>query len=74
MPTAETRHDDFVTAQETMATLARTAKHQIKVPDLLVAAIAQRHQLRVLHYDGDYDKISAVTGQPTQWIAAAGSV
>ena len=53
--------------------LARTIQHQIKVPDLLIAAIAQRHQLTVLHYDKDYDKISATTGQATQWIAPAGT-
>lgn len=74
MPTAETRTTDFESAQETMAVLARTAQQQIKVPALLIAAIAQRHQLTVLHYDKDYDKISAVTGQATQWIAPAGTI
>lgn len=74
MPTAGTKTTDFDAAQEALAILARTAEHQIKVPDLLIAAVAQRHQLTVLHYDKDYDKISAVTGQPTQWIAPAGTI
>jgi len=28
----------------------------------------------VVHYDGDFDLISAVTGQPTQWVVPRGSV
>jgi predicted nucleic acid-binding protein len=52
------------------------AKHQRgrKVPDLLVAAAAEAHDLSVLHYDADFDRISAVTGQPVQWVVPAGSV
>jgi predicted nucleic acid-binding protein len=30
--------------------------------DLLVAATAERHGVTVLHYDGDYDIIAAITG------------
>lgn len=52
------------------------AKHQRgrKVPDLLIAAAAESRGLTVLHYDADFDRIAAVTGQPTQWVVAAGSV
>ncbi len=52
------------------------AKHQRgrKIPDLLVAAAAESHGLTVLHYDTDFDRISKVTGQPCEWIVAAGSV
>jgi hypothetical protein len=28
----------------------------------------------VLHYDSDYDLISAITGQPAEWVVPAGSV
>jgi predicted nucleic acid-binding protein len=45
-----------------------------KIPDLLVAATAERHGLTVIHYDTDFDLIAAITGQPTQWVAAAGSI
>jgi hypothetical protein len=27
-----------------------------------------------LHYDADYDRISEVTGQPTQWVRPRGSL
>lgn len=32
-----------------------------------------RHQVTVLHYDGDYDMIAAITGQPTRRVAPSGS-
>ncbi|MEU4385792.1 PIN domain nuclease [Promicromonospora sp. NPDC023805] len=40
----------------------------LSVADLVIAAVAERHGATVLHYDGDYDMIAAVTGQPTQWV------
>ena len=43
-------------------------------PDLLVAAVAERERVTVLHYDADYDVIAHVTGQPTQWVVPRGTV
>jgi len=45
-----------------------------KVPDLLIAAVAESASLTVLHYDADFDHIAAMTGQRTEWIAERGSV
>lgn len=55
---------------------ARGGAHQRSVthPDLLIAAAAEAAGLAVLHYDGDYDRIAAITGQPTRWLAPAGSL
>jgi len=52
------------------------AKHQRgrKLPDLLVAAAAEARSLVVLHYDADFDRIAAVTGQPVAWVLPAGTV
>ena len=52
------------------------AKHQRgrKVPDLLVAAAAEAEGLIILHYDADFDRISAVTGQQSEWVVPAGSI
>ena len=52
------------------------SKHQRgrKVPDLLVAAAAEAESLVVLHYDADFDRIAAVTGQACEWVVPAGSV
>jgi predicted nucleic acid-binding protein len=52
------------------------AKHQRgrKVPDLLIAAAAEEADLIVLHYDADFDRIAAVTGQAAEWVVSAGSL
>jgi predicted nucleic acid-binding protein len=46
----------------------------VKIPDLLVAATAELAGLTVLHYDEDYERVGALTGQSTEWIAARGSI
>ncbi len=50
------------------------AMRKVPFPDLLVAAVAERHRLTVVHYDADFDVISALTGQATQWVVPRGSV
>jgi predicted nucleic acid-binding protein len=45
----------------------------VSLPDLLVAATADRHGVTVLHYDGDYDLIAGVTGQQCQWVVDPGT-
>ncbi len=42
--------------------------------DLLIAAAAEAAGIPLLHYDEDFDQIAAVTGQPTRWITARGSL
>jgi predicted nucleic acid-binding protein len=37
--------------------------------DLLIAAAAEAAEVELLHYDEDFDRIAAITGQPTRWIA-----
>jgi predicted nucleic acid-binding protein len=46
----------------------------VPLPDLLIAAVAERHRVTVLHYDGDYDRIAAITGQRTEWVVPKGSL
>ena len=46
----------------------------VKLPDLLVAAVAELEGAIVWHYDEDFDRIAAVTGQPTEWVAPRGSL
>lgn len=59
---------------EVQAALAEQGKHQsVKVPDLLIAAIAERNRVTVLHYDRDYDAIAEITGQACEWIVPRGS-
>jgi predicted nucleic acid-binding protein len=70
----ETTADHVRRARQVQRMLA--AKHQRgrKIPDLLVAAAAEERRLTVLHYDADFDRIAAVTGQPCAWVVPAGSV
>ena len=54
--------------------LAQSSQRGRKIPDLLIAAAAEELDLIVLHYDADFDRISGVTGQRSQWVVTAGSV
>jgi predicted nucleic acid-binding protein len=42
--------------------------------DLLIAAAAESAGVELLHYDEDFERIAAITGQPTSWIVPRGSV
>lgn len=62
-------------ALEVHRTLARTSQHRhFALPDLIIAATAEQAGATVLHYDADYDRIAAVTGQPTEWVAPRGTL
>jgi predicted nucleic acid-binding protein len=64
-------------ALEVQRLLARKAglhHRSVKIPDLLVAATAELANLTVLHYDEDYERVGAVTGQNTEWVAERGSI
>ena len=54
--------------------LAERSRRSGKIPDLLVAAVAEELEVAVLHYDADFDLIASVTGQRCQWVVPAGSV
>ena len=40
----------------------------------LIAAAAEELDVTVLHYDADFDAISAITGQRCEWVVPAGTV
>lgn len=42
--------------------------------DLLIAAAAEAAGVELLHYDEDFERIAAITGQPTRWILPRGSL
>ncbi len=67
----------FARAEEVQRRLAeRGGLHHrsVKLVDLLIAAAAEAAEATVWHYDEDYDRIAAVTGQPTEWVARRGSL
>jgi predicted nucleic acid-binding protein len=70
--------DDLVErrALDAQAQLARAGHHRLPPVDLIIAALADRHQLGVLHYDHDYDLIEAKTDLDfdSVWLAARGTL
>ncbi len=67
----------FARAQDVQLALAEQhALHHrsVKIPDLLIAAAAELAGATVWHYDEDFDRIAAITDQPTQWLAPRGSL
>ncbi|MFH9069599.1 PIN domain nuclease [Streptomyces alboflavus] len=45
----------------------------LSLPDLVIAATAQRHRVTVLHYDEDYDQIAALSGHSSRWVVDRGA-
>jgi len=64
----------FDRACQVQRVLAEGGLRGRKVPDLLIAAVAELASLTVLHYDADFDHIATATGQSTQWIVERGSI
>lgn len=59
---------------EVQAALATRSEHRgAALPDLLIAATAERHRVTVLHYDHEYDLIASVSGQEVHWIVPRGT-
>ena len=61
-------------ALRVQAELAGKSAHRgAALPDLLIAATAERHGVAVLHYDHEYDLIASVTGQAMHWVVPRGT-
>ncbi len=66
---------DFIRAEDVMMRLSKRGRHRaVSLPDLLIAAVAERARLIVLHYDADFEIIAAITGQPAEWVAPRGTL
>lgn len=75
LPVAEIDQPVLDRAVDVQSLLASRSEHRgVSLPDLIIAATAERHDLTVLHYDRDFDLLAAVTGQSVQWVVPAGSV
>jgi predicted nucleic acid-binding protein len=70
-----THDEDWRRALDVQAALWRRGQvRAVGFPDLLIAAVAERERVTVLHYDSDYDLIADVTGQLVQWVVPRGTV
>jgi predicted nucleic acid-binding protein len=66
---------DFGRVEDVLAMLAKKGHHRaVSLPDLLIAAVAERAGLTVLHYDADFEIVAAVTEQLVEWVAPQGSL
>ncbi len=45
----------------------------LSVPDLIIAAVAERRRVCVLHHHGEYEHAAGITGQATRWVVPEGS-
>lgn len=70
----ETSAEHVQRARQVQRLLASRSMRGRKVPDLLIAAAAEASGLTLLHYDGDFDQIARVTGQPCKWVVPRGSI
>ncbi len=63
-------------ALDAQAQLARVGHHRLPPVDLLIAALADRHGLGLLHYDHDYDLIAEKTDLAfdSVWLAQRGTL
>lgn len=70
-----TSDEDWRRALDVQAALRRSGRiRAVGFPDLLIAAVAEREHVTVLHYDSDYDHIAAITSQPMQWVIPRGTI
>ncbi len=70
-----THDEDWQRALDVQGALWRGGRiRAVGLPDLLIAAVAERERVTVLHYDGDYELIAQITGQPVQWVVPRGTV
>lgn len=56
--------------------LARAGYHRLPPVDVIVAALAERHEVGILHYDRDYDTLAAKTDLRfgSVWLAPRGAL
>lgn len=75
LPRLPIHEADFVRAADVLEHLCRAGHHRAaSIPDLIIAAVAERARVSVLHYDKDFDLIARETGQRAEWVVAPGAV
>jgi len=64
----------FDRALQVQRQLANNGLKGRKVPDLLIAAVAEAASLTVVRYDANFDQIATVTGQLVEWVVERASI
>jgi predicted nucleic acid-binding protein len=68
------QYERALDVQRTLAEAAALHHRSVKIADLLIAAAAEAAEVTLWHYDQDYERIAAVTGQAVEWIARRGTL
>ncbi len=55
--------DRALNVSRQLAEISAGFHRSVPIPDLLIAAVAERHGAVLVHDDADYERIAAVTGQ-----------
>jgi predicted nucleic acid-binding protein len=61
-------------AAEVQAELTSQGERRLPWHRLVIAAVAERHEVKLLHAASDFDLIATVTGQPMELVAVAGTL
>ena len=75
-PLLRVEPQDWDRARTLYRSIARVSggyQQSVPIADALVAAVAQRNDVMLVHYDEDFDRIASVTGQAHQWVVPRGS-
>jgi predicted nucleic acid-binding protein len=65
----------FAEVLELQQQLTESGKHRCaSMVDAMLAVVAAREGLTILHYDRDFVTIAEVTGQPVEWVVEPGTV
>jgi len=65
--------DRVLDAHRLLAASGAGHQRSVSLPDLVIAAVAERHGATLVHYDEDYERIAALTGQRARWVVPRGS-
>ena len=64
----------FRRAAALQRSLAAAGLRGRKVPDLVIAAVAESSGHTVLHYDADFDHIADMSGLEAEWVVPRGTI
>jgi predicted nucleic acid-binding protein len=74
LPCGREEFDRALDIQQRLAARSTLHHRSVKIADLIIAASAESGDAVVWHYDEDFDRIAAVSRQPTEWVALRGTL